>query len=172
MQQIMTKREEAARLKTVLRVIAASTPRAERADRSLIMLAFASMGLHFPGTAPTKTDQLARCITLLRMHPWMREKAFAYLGGLVGSPWPYIVRQWDRLEALLDAETGCSLKPDVYAPNTFELLHKIVSRRCAKPFCSHPMEVHTYDNGTFSGRCSIPGCACGFYVAPHQSSEE
>jgi hypothetical protein len=168
----ITIREEAVRLKTVLRVIADTTPRGARADRSLIMLAYASMGLHFPGTAPTDTASLARCVSLLKMYPWMRERAFAFLGGLAGSAWPYLISKWDELARELDHETGCSIKSEAYAPKTYRRLHELTIQRCDKPFCSHPKDAHTHQEGDFKGRCSVAGCACGFFRAPHLDSSE
>ena len=75
------------------------------------MLAYAALGLHFPGKAPTSIGQLSRCIALLQAYPWMREKAFAYLSGLTGSAWPYLIAHWDELVNNLESETGCSMKP-------------------------------------------------------------
>jgi hypothetical protein len=163
--QPITLRETAARLKTVLRVVADTTPRGARADRALIMLAYASIGLHFPGTPPTGTVQLARCIALLNQFPWMREKAFAVLSALPGSAWPHIIRQWDELEAELEQETGCSPKPEDHAPRTYRMLHGIIIQRCDNPRCSHPKDAH--DGKDFTGRCAIPGCVCGFFRPPH-----
>jgi hypothetical protein len=128
------------------------------------MLAYAALGLHFPGTAPTDTASLARCITLLRLYPWMRERAFAFLGGITGSSWPYLIAQWDALELELDLETEGS---DAYAPRTYRMIHELTIQRCDKPFCSHPKDAHTHDGKDFSGRCTVAGCACGFFRKPH-----
>ncbi len=162
----VTVREEAVRLKTILRVIADTTPRGARADRSVIMLAYAAMGLHFPGTAPTETASLARCIGLLKAYPWMRAKAFDFLSRLVGSAWPYLISKWDDLESELEYEIGGSTKKEAYAPRTYRRLHEISIQRCDKPFCSHPKDAHTYEKGDFTGRCSVAGCNCGFFKSP------
>jgi hypothetical protein len=165
--QHVTIREEAVRLKTVLRIVADTTPRAARADRTLIMLAYASMGLLFPGTAPTDTVSLARCIALLKQFPWMKEKAFALLGNLTSSAWPYLIAKWDDLEGVLSNETGCSMKSEAHAPRTYRMLHEITIQRCDKPFCAHPKDAHFHDGKDFIGRCTVPGCACGFFRSPH-----
>jgi hypothetical protein len=165
----VTVREEAVRLKTILRVVADTTPRGARADRTLIMLAYAAMGLHFPGSAPEDTVQLARCIALLKAYPWMREGAFSFLTNLAGSAWPCLIAQWDKLAAELEDETGSSTEPTAYAPRTYRMLHEINLHRCDKPFCSHPRDAHTYEDGGFKGRCSVAGCNCGFFRAPHRT---
>ena len=162
----ITLREEAVRLKTVLRIVADTTPRGARADRTLIMMAYASMGLHFRGTPPADTLSLARCIQLLEQFPWMREKAFTFLSNLTGSAWPYLVNKWDELKAELERETDCSTKENVYAPRTYRMLHDIVALRCDKAFCSHPKDAHFHDGKDFTGRCLVPGCACVYFRPP------
>jgi hypothetical protein len=162
----ITLREEAVRLKTLLRVVADITPRDVHPDRTLIMLAYASMGLLFRGTVPRETVSLARCIQLLRQFPWMKARAFDFLSRLTGSAWPYLIGKWDELEAELERETGCRTEEYTYAPRTYRMLHEIVAQRCDKPFCSHPKDAHNYDGETFSGRCLVPGCNCGFFKPP------
>ena len=176
--QRVTLREEAVRLKTVLRAVASLTPRGTaRADRSVIMLAYAALGMHFPGKAPATTEQLAHCIALLEAYPWMREKAFAFLSGLTGSAWPYVIARWDELVKTLDGETGCSTKEDARAPQTYRMMHELVIQRCDKPFCSHPKDAHDFEitdgkKGDFIGRCTVPGCVCGFFRTPRCAGVE
>jgi hypothetical protein len=174
-EEVVTVREKTVRLNTILGVVAIATPRGAGADRTLIMLAYASMGLFFPGDAPTTTAQLAGCIALLKQFPWMRERAFAFLSNLAGSAWPFLISQWDSLESELEKETGCSIKEKAYAPHTYRRLHDIVIRRCIKPHCSHPKDAHVYEpkaggNGDFTGRCTVAGCNCGYYRQPHRFS--
>jgi hypothetical protein len=134
------------------------------------MLAYASVGLIYPGEAPRTTAQLVKCATLLNSQPWMREPAFEFLSNLAGSAWPYVIAQWDELIALLSADQDQGFNPSQYAPHAYARLHAITSRLCGKPHCIHPLEDHAFEQGAHCGPCSVEGCKCGYYKPPRISS--
>jgi hypothetical protein len=162
-----TQREEIARLKVSLRLIATlmDISRKVEVERPAIMVTYAAFGLHFPASAPKTPAQLMCCINVLEAQPWMRRKAFEFLSRLADSDWPYLIAQWHRLEPQAIEELNWVADPDLYAPKTHAMLQAITAHRCTKPHCSHPRELHVAPprgKGEY-GRCTVDGCNCEFF---------
>jgi hypothetical protein len=158
--QTITLREEAARLKRVLR----ETAQAVTVSKPATAIAYASLGLRYPGDAPKTPADLAACIRIMARHPWMIEPAFAYLAGQHDTAWPYLIPHWKELMQTVSAEVDIASGVDAYSPRTFEILRKLHARRCTKPHCNHPLESHTGHHSNQPGRCTVDGCKCGFFL--------
>lgn len=152
----LTVRIQAARMRSVLHEVS----RATRITRSVTVLAYAAVGLTYPGQAPRTPEDLARCIQLIREHDWMQERAFDYLSRIGDGAWPYLIAAWSDLSALVDGEIEFPVRAGCYAPKTAVFMHQILSRRCNKPYCNHSVDHHTQNHG----RCDVDGCKCGYFL--------
>jgi hypothetical protein len=142
------------------------TAKASAIPQTVTVLSYASMRLRYPGSAPTKPAELAACIQLLREHPWMREPAFDFLCIHNIGAWPLLIAEWDALEEIVCQEIGTprDIRSDVYAPQTFRLMHEIIDCQCDKDYCGHNIKQHARTETGQPGGCTVEGCRCGWFL--------